>query len=155
MEAKDDRQKASPDNKRLNKRLTLRAWGVALVGVALLCLGETDCLPTGVLVTGTKTSYALEIMECALLLVCVPLALKLMSLRSVRRSLQSCPSRYLPLATLRIALLALPLLMGLLLYFFMVDTSMLYCALIAAVAFLYIWPSESRLGKELKGEGEA
>ncbi|MCD8266547.1 MAG: hypothetical protein LUC33_05270 [Prevotellaceae bacterium] len=126
--------------RRLNLRLNLLSWAVVSASVVLLILGELNWLPNGIL----PPSYALQITECLLMLLCVPLALRLTTLKSLRR-------HYPTLATLRIIMLAMPLLLGLALYFLMMDTSMLYCSLIAALAFLYIWPTRRRMLYELHG----
>ncbi|MCD7720674.1 MAG: hypothetical protein LUI09_00415 [Prevotellaceae bacterium] len=105
----------------MRKANTMLAWTVAGMAACLLLLGELNVIPNGIL----PPAYPLQIAECLLMLASVPLAFT----RVLR-------DRH----TLRILLLALPLLLGLALYFLMMDTSMLYCALIPALALLYIWP---------------
>ncbi len=138
------------DEKEVNRRLNLLAWCLVGLAVLLLLLGETEVLPLGLL----PTNYALQIVECLVMLVCVPLALKLMAFRAVRKGLAAQPRLYLRLSVLRLALLALPMIVGVALYFLMLDTSMLYCALISALAFIYIWPSANRQRAELEEHNE-
>ncbi|MCD8302867.1 MAG: hypothetical protein LUC44_07600 [Prevotellaceae bacterium] len=138
------------DEKKVNCRLNLLAWCLVGVAAVLLLLGETEVLPLGLL----PTSYALQICECLVMLVCVPLALKLMAFRSVRGRLAAQPRLYPSLAAVRIILLALPMIAGVALYFLMLDTSMLYCALISTLAFIYIWPSEDRQRAELEAHNK-
>ncbi len=128
----------------INRNLNLMAWGIATLAVAILCFGEAHCLPLGII----PQSFSLQALECLLTLLCVPLALKLMATKHAKARLKTHPKAYAPLSALRLALLALPLLLGLLLYYLMMDTSMLYCALIAALAHVYVWPTKRRQAHE-------
>ncbi len=128
----------------MNKRLNALTACVAFLAAALLFLGERNVIPTGII----PQNYVLQIIECLLTLGCVPLALKFMTFTLVRANVTSSPRRYYPCAVLRILMLAVPLLLGIVLYYVMLDASMFYCALIAALAFLYVWPTKGRLRNE-------
>ncbi len=138
------------DGKNIDKRLS--ALAVCIVGIALLavCLGEADVLPGGIM----PVSYALQVMECLLTLVCVPLALKWMAIKRIREQVAASQRRYLVHSAVRLFLLAVPMLLGAVLYYLMADTSMGYCALIVALALVYIWPSQGRRLRETQTEEE-
>ncbi len=134
------------DEKKVNRILNLHA--LMQIGVAglMVVLSETGVTPSGVM----AQNYAFQVVGCVLLLVCVPLALKMMSLERVQRRVKGNLRGYYTYALFRITLLSLPLFWGVMLYYLMMDVSMLYCALIAALSFIFVWPTESRMRHEME-----
>ncbi len=123
-----------------DKRLSVLAIAIVVVAIVLVCLGETEVLPTGIV----PVSYALQATECLLALACMPLALKWMAIKWIRERVAARPHLYFAHSVVRLLMLAVPMSFGIALYFLMNDASMGYCASIAALALVYIWPSEKR-----------
>ncbi len=81
-----------------------------------------------------STESLLQLIEIALTLVSVPFFMKYKE-----RWRTAC-----------IAMLAMPTLLGIVLYFVLRDASMVYCTLICVVAMIYIWPRK----REEEEDGE-
>ncbi len=154
------------DERKVNRNLNVLCYSLVAVVLAIVCLGETGVLPVGILVDEAESpaeaqqfdnllpaasmsySFVLQIVECLVMLAMVPLALKYMDFYAIKRLVTLRPEQYFTQAAVRMLMLAIPIILGLLLYYMMLSTSMLYCALISALAFLYIWPTQKRLKRE-------
>ncbi len=150
----------------MNRNLNVLCYSLVAVVIIIVCLGETGVLPVGILAddaepaadaqqygnllpAGRMTySFVLQIVECLVMLAMVPLALKYMDFYAIKRLVTLRPGQYVMHAAVRMLMLAIPIVLGALLYYMMLSTSMLYCALISALAFLYIWPTTKRLRRE-------
>lgn len=93
----------------------------------------------------------------AITLVCIPVALKLFSLKYVKDQLTADESRapraYLCWGTLRLMLLGVPMVASMLCYYlFGAEPSFFYLAVIIALAICFVWPSEARANQEVKNE---
>ncbi len=154
------------DERKVNRNLNVLCYSLVAVVIIIVCLGETGVLPVGILADEAEVpagaqqldsllptarmsySFVLQIVECLVMLAMVPLALKYMDFYAIKRLVALRPEQYLTQAAVRMLMLAIPIILGLLLYYIMLSTSMLYCALISALAFLYIWPTPKRLKRE-------
>ncbi len=149
------------DERAVNRKLNILCYSLIAVVLVIVCLGETDVLPVGILAddvelpTGSMSySFVLQIVECLVMLAMVPLALKYMDFYVIKRLVTLRPERYLMQASMRMVMLAIPIVLGILFYYIMLNTSMLYCSLISALAFLYIWPTQKRLRRETNKKSE-
>ncbi len=149
------------DERAVNRKLNILCYSLIAVVLVIVCLGETDVLPVGILAddvelpTGSMSySFVLQIVECLVMLAMVPLALKYMDFYVIKRLVTLHPERYLMQASMRMVMLAIPIVLGILFYYIMLNTSMLYCSLISALAFLYIWPTQKRLRRETNKKSE-
>ncbi len=124
-----------------NRRLRVTFFVSLLACCVLFVLGQTNVIPNGVI----APSYGLQILSVVLTLAVVPGALKMLSLASVRRQIAGNLCRYQRWALLRMGSLYGVLVVDLLIHFLMIDVSALYCALIVAVALLYVKPDMNRL----------
>ena len=80
----------------------------------------------------------------------VPLSLKLLNFERVRSKLKEGDGAYFRWGTLRWLLLSVALVMNTAVYYaFSTGTSCGYLALLCAVAYLFVWPSQSRMNEEI------
>ncbi len=160
------------DERNVNRKLNILCYCLIAVVAIVVCLGETAVLPVGILAdedalptdvqqfrdlmpAGRMSySFVLQIVECLVMLAMVPLALKYMDFYVIKRLVTLRPGQYFMQAAVRMLMLAIPIVLGILLYYMMLNTSMLYCSLISALAFLYIWPTTKRLRRETNKKEE-
>ena len=125
-------------------------WLLTLLTVALY---ELDVLPQGILVEDVRTSYMLEVLGILLTVCLIPLSLRLFSLSLVRcvqqRTLLDAVSSYRRWNEIRLALLLVPVLVNLSIYYWTLNTTGLFCAAMALVASFFCVPGRKRLENEL------
>ena len=139
------------DAKKINRMLNLLAVIQLATAVIIVILFETGLAPSGTV----GPNYVGQIAVVLTTLLCVPLALKLMAFRRIHQQVEGNLPRYYAYGLMRISLLGVPILLGLLVYYISLDASALYCALIAALAFLFIWPTMDRLERETAWDSES
>ncbi len=149
------------EERKVNRNLNILCYSLVAVVIIIVCLGEAGVLPVGILADDAKVpaakvtySFVLQIVECLVMLAMVPLALKYMDFYAIKRLVTLRPEQYFTHAAVRMLMLAIPIVLGAILYYMMLSTSMLYCALISALAFLYIWPTSKRLRRETNKKEE-
>ena len=119
--------------------------------ILLIIIFETGMLANGIYAYDSMTNYVCEMIGIFLTIVCIPLALKLMSFSMVKRMLNQDSGKYFTLCAVRISLLALTLLYNVASYYLLgEDATLGYLALMAVVAFLFIWPSRGKMDYELE-----
>lgn len=119
--------------------------------VLLIIIFETGMLAKGIYAYDSMTNYVCEMIGIFLTIVCIPLALKLMSFSMIKRMLNQDSGKYFTLSVVRISLLALTLLYNVASYYLLgEDATLGYLALMAVVAFLFIWPSRGKMDYELE-----
>lgn len=125
-------------------------WIASLV---LVSLYEWDILPQGVLAGDARMEYMLEVAGILMAVALIPLSLRLFSLsltRYVRRlALEQALKSYRRWNEVRIALLAVPALLNLSVYYWTLDTTGLLCGGMVLVAALFCIPTRERLLDEL------
>lgn len=137
------------------KTLQAELWCAVAVVVGVVIAYEGQLLFEGAL-TGdahTGTHLLTQMWMVVAALVGIPVALKLFSLRYVRDRLTADESRspkaLLAWGTLRLALLALPMVADALCYYlFGDDVRFFYLALIEALALFFVYPSRRRCESE-------
>jgi len=132
------------ETRKINRWLNLYALQNVLFSGIIVVLFETNILPVGIL--GPVYSY--QVAGVILTLAFVPIALGIMAIGRVRRAVSGNLRNYLYFGLLRLGMLGFALLFDVTFYYLMLDTSMLYCALIVALSFIFVWPTMNRLERE-------
>ena len=128
--------------------------GELLTPAILAAIFETDMLPAGAIAVDEVQEYVFSMCSVILTLISIPLALKLMTFKHVRAQVQQSEQNYRTWALLRIVLLGTPLIYNLLMYYLLsFNTSCGYMALICAVSFFFIWPSDGKMRYERENFG--
>lgn len=96
------------------------------------------------------SAYAIQLTVVALTIVAIPLSLRMLSTQYVRNLIRGHQSTYLRLAAVRLSLVVLVILLGVVGYAAIQDTSMLFCAGIGVISLMYIWPTQQRQDAELE-----
>lgn len=96
---------------------------------------------------GMGCIMALTVMEVATLCA-IPLALRLFKFGAVAKRVKASRSGFMRFATVRILLLALPLLANTLLYYYYVKPTFLYLAIMLLLSMAFVYPSKSRCENE-------
>lgn len=100
-----------------------------------------------------KAIYLSETILILLTIVCIPFSLKyyarMLTHKIDKLSITDAIKAYRAINYLRLALLALPLWIGLYIYYQMLSTTGILCALIALTASLFCVPGEKRMREEL------
>ncbi len=133
----------------------LLAQFLIYIGVALLIvlLFETEVLLPGIIVSDQSAQYVLLMVMELLTIACIPLALKLFSMKSVKRRLTAGGNTPLMcFGTLRLAMLGLPIVVNALLYYLALAATFGYLAILGALCLAFVCPSESRCLNEIAPE---
>ena len=121
--------------------------------IAIVLLGESVDVCVGCYATNLQLIFLAETILILFTALCVPLALKLFAQILIKKidklSIADALKQYRMWSIVRLGLLALPLLMGFSVYYLMLSTKGLLCALIALTASLFCVPSEKRMRAEL------
>lgn len=124
-----------------------------ILPIVVVLLGESVDEWVGCYATNLQLIFLAETILILLTALCVPLALKLFAQILTKKidklSIADALKQYRVWSIVRLGLLALPLLMGLSVYYLMLSTKGLLCALIALTASLFCVPSEKRMRTEL------
>lgn len=124
-----------------------------LLPVLLVLIGETGGDWVGCYADDMRASYWGETLAILLAALCVPVSLKLFAWMLVhqvdRASITKAIRLYFFWSVIRLAILALPLVAGLLVYYTMLSGKGVLCACIALTASLFCCPGEGRLRREL------
>lgn len=117
----------------------------------LFALGcETDIIESGCGITcgnGIQEAMSLAAME-TVTLCAIPLALRLFKFGVIARKVKSSKRWFMHLATARILLLAMPLLIDTILYYHYMVPAYAYMAVMMLLAMAFIYPSDSRCKNE-------
>lgn len=124
-----------------------------MLPVLLAIIGETGGAWVGMYAGDVRAAYFAETSTILLAASCVPVSLKLFSWVIVKKidvvPLPRALRLYTFWGTVRLVLLAIPVLAGFFTYYMMLSNKGVLCALIALTASLFCFPSEERLRKEL------
>ena len=107
----------------------------------------------GIYAADVRTTYFAETLSILLVAACVPVSLKLFAWVLTRKidkvSLPEALRLYSFWSKVRVAMLLLPVWVGLAVYYLTLSNKGLLCAFIALTASLFCLPGEGRLRKEL------
>lgn len=125
-------------------------WLLVLTTVVLY---ELEILPQGILVDDPRTAYMLEVLGVLITICLIPFSLRLFSLSLVRcvkhRALLDAIVSYRRWNEIRLALLLVPALVNLAVYYWTLETTGLLCAAMVMVASLFCVPGMKRIKNEL------
>lgn len=126
---------------------------MVVITLLLVALYETEILvPTDKAVDATLEFGILTMMELVTILV-IPMALKLFSLKAVRRKLVARKGdALLPWGTTRINMLCLPMLVNTFMYYQTMSAAFGYMAIILFLCLFFIYPSIGRCEDETSNE---
>lgn len=114
---------------------------------------EVEFLPQGILVEDAKNAYMMEVVGILLSVALIPLSLRLFGLSLVRnvkqKQLQDALVSYRRWNEIRLALLLVPAVFNLSVYYWTLQTECLFCAGMALIASLFCVPGRNRLLSEL------
>ena len=134
------------------KRNYAYLWFAALL---IVILGETGGFNlTGAYADNVRAVYFTETIVILLTACCVPAALKLFAwVKRKKIDANSCTEealgQYVMWSSVRILLLAIPVITGVIGYYLMQSSSCILCTCIAFTASLFCIPSEKQLRKDL------
>lgn len=131
------------------KLLTVFAVPTVL-SLLLVVIYETELLlPGSAIVGGTGEFYLVGLME--IVTICsIPPALRLMKFGFVRRALAAAPSQGLTRwGSVRLLLIALPMLANTFLYYQYMNVAFGYMAIIGLLSLAFVYPSETRCRQEM------
>lgn len=121
----------------------------------LLCvvLGEAEVIENGQYQGNAQMEYILQSIGILLTIGLIPFALRIFSLNLVKR-IQELPltealKSYQRWGEVRLFLIAVPALLNVQFYYLTLNTTGLFCAVMALIASLFCVPSENRLKNEL------
>lgn len=113
--------------------------------VIAICF-ETLLIEPGAWVGNDLLNYWMGIIGVAMILLFIPLALKLMKFRKVKKAVTASEQAYQQWSVIRLGLLSAPLVFNVLAYYiFGCEPSFGYMALMVVVAHLFVWPSRDRM----------
>ena len=139
--------------KRAASRVKMLFVYFCMLPVFLVAFGETDGEWVGAYAGEVRATYFAETVTILLTAVLVPVSLKLFSWVLIRKidavAITEALRLYVVWSGIRLALLAVPVLMGFLTYYIMMSSKGVLCALIALTASLFCLPGENRLRTEL------
>lgn len=131
-------------------KLRFQYFFTIAVVLVLVILYESCGLDKPTFLLDPASEYWLTTVVTLLTIGLVPLSLKLLNFERVRSKLKEGDGAYFRWATLRWLLLSVALVMNTAVYYaFSTGTSCGYLALLCAVAYLFVWPSQSRMNEEI------
>ena len=126
-------------------------WVLAL---GLVLCYELGLFTEGALAGDARMEYILQTAGILLVIGLIPFSLRLFSLSLVKRiqdlPLEEAMKSYRRWSEIRLALLAVPVLINLSFYYMTLNTTGLFCALMALIASLFCVPTTHRLVSELQ-----
>ena len=134
---------------RTQKILMLYCWTSIIVSLLIVILFETNVLESGALMDDGRLFFTVAVVMELLLLVLAPLALYLFRIPFIRRKLKDnpaeSPNQLLLWATLRLDMLAIPMVANTLFYYlFGQNVTFGYMAIILLLCLLLVYPSMKR-----------
>ncbi len=121
-----------------------------IMAIVFSALCETGLLECGWGIeanNSTEEVIALGIMEM-LTLCTIPVALRLMKFQTIAKKAKASWSGYVRMASIRILMMALPMLADTLLYYYYMIPAFGYLAIILLLAMVFVYPSKSRCKNE-------
>jgi magnesium-transporting ATPase (P-type) len=143
--------------KRLMRWLIIEFCLVWLIAILTFALGEMNIIPNGALTSEDhKTEFYMNLVNIALIIICVPLSLKLFSLnteRGLRRmDKDEALGSYHLWSAIRLGMLFICIEFGLVSYFLLMNSTGVLCACIALVTTFFCLPSTSKTNNFLSAK---
>lgn len=139
------------DLKLTQKILMLNFWLMLVVTFFLVLIYELEVVEP--MDCNTQWVFFWQVMMEIIAIVCIPVALKLFSIKVVRRRLVSGKgAALLPWGTVRLNMLCVPMLIDTFLYYQTMSPAFGYLAIILFLCLFFIYPSRSRCFSETTDE---
>ena len=139
--------------KQLLKRLKIEFVAVWCLVLLLVVCYEVGLFTEGIFVGDVRMDYILTTIGILLTIVMIPLSLRLFNLNLVKRisklSTFEALISYRRWSEVRLALLLVAALLNMSIYYLTLNTTGLFCSLMALLATLFCIPTKERLLKEL------
>ena len=132
--------------------LTALFWSTMAIGFAIVALFETNIVLSGDLSDNTLLDYYCTLARELLTIAAIPFALRLFRFASVKRRLVEQPESLLRFASLRMMLIAIPMLINGLLYYMFMSTTFGYMGIICLLCMSFVYPSANRCKSEISRE---
>ena len=129
--------------------LTALFWSTMAIGFAIVALFETNIVLSGDLSDNTLLDYYCTLAMELLTIAAIPFALRLFRFASVKRRLVEQPESLLRFASLRMMLIAIPMLINGLLYYMFMSTTFGYMGIICLLCMSFVYPSANRCKSEI------
>lgn len=128
---------------------------MVLVAMAMVALYETEVLEASDMVAHGQAVFAAQIAMELVTIVAIPAALKMFSLKTVRRRLlRGKAESLLRWGTARINMLCLPMIANTYLYYQTMSPTFGYMAIILLLCLFFVYPSMDRCVDETEERGE-
>lgn len=139
--------------KQLLKRLKIEFVAVWCLVLLLVVCYEVGLFTEGIFVGDVRMDYILTTIGILLTIVMIPLSLRLFNLNLVKRisklSTFEALKSYRRWSEVRLSLLLVAALLNMSIYYLTLNTTGLFCSLMALLATLFCIPTKERLLKEL------
>ena len=139
--------------KQLLKRLKIEFVAVWCLVLLLVVCYEVGLFTEGIFVGDVRMDYILTTIGILLTIVMIPLSLRLFNLNLVKRisklSTFEALKSYRRWSEVRLALLLVAALLNMSIYYLTLNTTGLFCSLMALLATFFCIPTKERLLKEL------
>lgn len=132
--------------------LTALFWSTMAIGFAIVALFETNIVLSGDLSDNTLLDYYCTLAMELLTIAAIPFALRLFRFASVKRRLVEQPESLLRFASLRMMLIAIPMLVNGFLYYMFMSTTFGYMGIICLLCMSFVYPSANRCKSEISRE---
>ena len=132
--------------------LTALFWSTMAIGFAIVALFETNIVLSGDLSDNTLLDYYCTLAMELLTIAAIPFALRLFRFASVKRRLVERPEALLRFASLRMMLIAIPMLINGFLYYMFMSTTFGYMGIICLLCMSFVYPSANRCKSEISRE---
>lgn len=132
--------------------LTALFWSTMAIGFAIVALFETNIVLSGDLSDNTLLDYYCTLAMELLTIAAIPFALRLFRFASVKRRLVEQPESLLRFASLRMMLIAIPMLINGFLYYMFMSTTFGYMGIICLLCMSFVYPSDNRCKSEISRE---
>lgn len=127
---------------------------MVLLALLLVVLYETGIVAPLDVEPGAQLVFMLQVTMELLSIVVIPVALKLFSLKAVRRRLvEGKGAALLPWGVARINMLCLPMVVNIFLYYQTMSPAFGYMGIILFLCLFFIYPSIGRCAEETEGAG--
>lgn len=132
--------------------LTALFWSTMAIGFTIVALFETNIVLSGDLSDNTLLDYYCTLAMELLTIAAIPFALRLFRFASVKRRLVEQPESLLRFASLRMMLIAIPMLVNGFLYYMFMSTTFGYMGIICLLCMSFVYPSANRCKSEISRE---
>lgn len=142
-------------NLRTTARTLLITFAIFItIPIITIVLHETDIITSGILADKEHQEFlVLSVMEI-LTLCCIPLSMKLMKIRNIRKSIMANPPRnFMKWGIIRLFLIGVPLIINTIFYYSYMNVAFGYMGIIGMLCMFFIYPSKERCANE-NGENQ-